>query len=252
MGFTMRNLLLLFTVAVIPLLRPAEAAELDAIVQAATARDMVSARWNLDHHDLVSGTAPGRLQEGLERRRFIPIPVAKPTVWPLPRRKPDGLLPKTLCRMIEIAAKENEVPIGLFTRLIWTESRFRFRAVSPAGAKGIAQFMPATAAEQGLEDPFNPEQSLWVAARLLNQLKQRFGNFGLAAAAYNAGPKRVSDWLRSERPLPKETRSYVKAITGRPARSWVGSTNSTAADAIPHAGAWSCMQTASALAAGDV
>ena len=107
-------------------------------------------------------------------------------------------------------------------RLIWQESRFRVSAVSPAGAQGIAQFMPATAAERKLKDPFNPRQALWAAAGLLSSLKRRFGNLGLAAAAYNAGPKRVTDWLGDKRRLPEETRDYVKAITGRPASSWAG------------------------------
>ena len=53
------------------------------------------------------------------------------------------------------------------TRLIWAESRFRVHAVSPKGAQGIAQFMPATAAERGLADPFDPEQAVPKAARLV-------------------------------------------------------------------------------------
>src|SRR5205814_6611619 len=64
-------------------------------------------------------------------------------------------------------------------------------AVSPKGAEGIAQFMPGTAAERGLANPFDPEQAIPHAARFLAELKRRFGNLGMAAAAYNAGPARV-------------------------------------------------------------
>ncbi|MFW6077564.1 MAG: lytic transglycosylase domain-containing protein [Hyphomicrobiales bacterium] len=122
--------------------------------------------------------------------------------------------------MIKAAARWHAVPARFLTRLIWQESRFRVDAVSHAGAQGIAQFMPATAAERDLKDPFDPGQALWAAAGLLSSLEQRFGNLGLAAAAYNAGPGRVSAWLRNKRRLPEETRHYVEAVTGRPASSW--------------------------------
>jgi soluble lytic murein transglycosylase-like protein len=123
--------------------------------------------------------------------------------------------------MIEAAAREHALPVRFLTRLIWQESRFKVSAVSHAGARGIAQFMPATAAERDLRDPFDPKQALWAAAGLLGSLKQRFGNLGLAAAAYNAGPGRVTAWLDNKSLLPEETRNYVRAITGRPARSWI-------------------------------
>ena len=90
----------------------------------------------------------------------------------------------------------NRLPAEFLTRLIWRESSFRAGAVSPAGARGIAQFMPGTAQERGLADPFDPEQAIPKAAHLLADLRRRFGNLGIAAAAYNAGPARVGDWLR--------------------------------------------------------
>ena len=62
---------------------------------------------------------------------------------------------KELCTLIETAATDNGLPVGFFTRLIWKESRFRHDAVSPKGAQGIAQFMPGTALERGLDDPFD-------------------------------------------------------------------------------------------------
>jgi hypothetical protein len=93
-------------------------------------------------------------------------------------------------------------------------------AVSPVGAQGVAQFMPGTARERGLTDPFDPEQAIPHAAHLLADLNRQFGNLGLAAAAYNGGPGRVSAWLAGTGGLPTETRNYVLAITGSPAEDW--------------------------------
>jgi hypothetical protein len=123
--------------------------------------------------------------------------------------------PDDICRALEQDAAENELPVGV-TRVIWQESRFNARK----GAQGIAQFMPATADYRGLIDPFDPIEALKNSARYLRDLKARFGNLGLAAAAYNAGPERVAAWLSSHRPLPGETRSYVAIITGWTADEW--------------------------------
>jgi hypothetical protein len=127
---------------------------------------------------------------------------------------------EAVCQVIHEVAAENNLPVPLFTRLIWQESRFRHDVVSPAGARGIAQFMPATAAERGLEDPFDPLQALPASADFLRELMAQFGNFGLAAAAYNGGPGRVSRWLKGTNELPRETREYVARITGRSAEQW--------------------------------
>jgi soluble lytic murein transglycosylase-like protein len=127
---------------------------------------------------------------------------------------------ETICRVLSEAAAENDLPTPLFKRLIWQESRFRSDVVSPVGARGIAQFMPRTAAERGLKNPFDPFQALPASAEFLRDLVAQFGNFGLAAAAYNGGPGRVSRWLAGKGGLPKETRDYVIQITGRPAEHW--------------------------------
>lgn len=131
-----------------------------------------------------------------------------------------GAVEATVCSLIDGAARETRVPVALLTRLIWTESRFRVRAVSPKGAQGIAQFMPATAAERGLADPFDPEQAVPHAARLVADLTRRLGNIGLAAAAYNAGADRVASWLDGASGLPAETQAYVISVTGIPAADW--------------------------------
>jgi hypothetical protein len=127
---------------------------------------------------------------------------------------------QTICRLIDGAADAHELPRDYFTRLIWRESSFRPHVTSPAGAQGIAQFMPGTAEEQGLEDPFDPELAIPASARYLTSLRKRFGNLGLAAAAYNAGPTRLARWLDSGGYLPVETEDYVRFITGRSVSDW--------------------------------
>ena len=127
---------------------------------------------------------------------------------------------QALCRMIEDSAVKHELPVDFFTRLIWQESSFRPHVTSGAGAQGVAQFMPGTAAERRLADPFDPEQAVPKSAELLADLRGRFGNIGLAAAAYNGGPARVEAWLAGRGSLPWETRNYVSAITGRTAEQW--------------------------------
>ncbi|MGD9847221.1 MAG: transglycosylase SLT domain-containing protein, partial [Variibacter sp.] len=114
----------------------------------------------------------------------------------------------------------HDLPPTFFIRLIWRESRFNPYAVSRAGAQGVAQFMPKVAAEFGLSNPFDPGEALPRSAKFLSNLYQQFGNLGLAAAAYNAGARRVQDWLAKRGSLPKETRDYVVAITGHPAERW--------------------------------
>lgn len=127
-----------------------------------------------------------------------------------------------LCRLIDSAAHEHGVPAAFLTRLIFQESSFRPGVVSPAGAQGVAQFMPGTARERGLIDPFDPEQAVPKAAHFLAELRARFGNWGLAAAAYNGGPNRVAGWLArgGNGALPYETENYVIAITGASAQQW--------------------------------
>src|SRR6266705_2381303 len=125
-----------------------------------------------------------------------------------------------LCNTLASSAHTSGLPVSFFSNLIWQESRFVFRAVSPAGALGIAQFMPRTAAAVGLTNPFDPLKALPASARLLGGLFQRFGNLGLAAAAYNAGEARVSNWLSNKSGLPQETRNYVLAITGLSVEHW--------------------------------
>jgi hypothetical protein len=151
-------------------------------------------------------------------------PVATPsggkTVQPPQPATAQPPTPDDICRTLEQAAAENALPVEFFARVIWQESRFNARAVSPKGAQGIAQFMPQTADFRGLADPFDPIAALRNAASYLGDLRKQFGNLGLAAAGYNAGPGRVSAWLDGHRGLPSETRNYVAIITGWTADEW--------------------------------
>jgi len=128
------------------------------------------------------------------------------------------------CDTLAAAANDNDIPPSFFARLIWQESQFKSDEVSHAGAQGVAQFMPDTAAEEGLDDPFDSRKALRASARLLRKLRDRLGNLGLAAAAYNAGTGRIQDWIARRAALPAETRNYVNRITGNPAESWLRET----------------------------
>ena len=134
---------------------------------------------------------------------------------------------ESLCLLLESAASSNGLPLDFFVRLIWQESRFVPDAIGPPTrsgdrARGIAQFMPGTAAERGLLDPLDPIAALPKSAELLRDLRGEFGNLGLAAAAYNAGPRRVREWLAGTGGMPAQTRAYVAAITGRRVDDWRG------------------------------
>ncbi len=144
----------------------------------------------------------------------IPLPpIAKPVI---------ARSTEEICDTLTKSAQINDLPAPFFIRLLFQESRFNPAVISTAGAQGIAQFMPETATDMGLVNPFDPAQAIPASARLLNSLLRQFGNLGLAAAAYNAGPKRVIDWLSSKGKgkLPEETQGYVKIITGKPVENW--------------------------------
>jgi soluble lytic murein transglycosylase-like protein len=145
----------------------------------------------------------------------------------------------SICPVIEAAAKANWLPVEFFARLIWQESRFKPDEVGPVTrsgerAQGIAQFMPSTAVERQLYEPFNPVEALPKSGQFLAELRDEFGNLGLATAAYNAGPQRVRDFLAGTRDLPVETRNYVHVITGRPVEDWVSTKEEPTPDGEQH------------------
>ncbi len=134
----------------------------------------------------------------------------------------DESVADSICRVIEASARIQGLPVAFLTRLIWRESNFQAGVTSPAGAEGIAQFMPGTANDRGVAHPFDPEEAIPKAAELLAEFERHFGNLGLAAAAYNAGPARLASWLAGAGSLPAETRDFVSIVTRHPVEDWTG------------------------------
>lgn len=131
-----------------------------------------------------------------------------------------------ICTIIAAAAERHALPKPFLARLIWKESRFDVRAVSPVGALGIAQFMPATAKMEGLRNPFDPRQAIEASAKHLADMRREFGNLGLAAIGYNAGRARARAFRGGRDWLPAETVDYVISILGREAGDYAdGSTH---------------------------
>lgn len=109
------------------------------------------------------------------------------------------------------AARRHGIPEDLFLRLVQRESNWSPSAVSPKGATGLAQLMPATAALLGV-DIADPAQNLDGGARYLKMMYRRFGDWRLALAAYNAGPEAVE--RHGGIPPYAETTAYVQAVYG--------------------------------------
>ncbi len=114
----------------------------------------------------------------------------------------------------EAAEERNDLPSGLLSAVARQESGLYPCAVSRAGAAGLMQLMPATAAQFGVGDPFDPWQSLQGGGQFLKQLLGRYdGDLRLALGAYNAGPARV-DFFGGVPPFP-ETQNYVESVMSR-------------------------------------
>jgi hypothetical protein len=161
-------------------------------------------------------TAPAKTGIATPSVEELTVPIDKPE---------DTDTREAICLMIESAARAQNLPLEFFARVIWQESRFQSDAVGPVTrsgerAQGIAQFMPGTASDRRLLDPFDPVQALPKSAEYLSELRDQFGNLGLAAAAYNAGPRRVQEWLAGSGYMPQQTRNYVVAITGTTVDDW--------------------------------
>ena len=111
---------------------------------------------------------------------------------------------------IAAAADRHGIDVKLLHALVLTESAYRPQAVSPAGAAGLTQLMPATAQELGVADRFDPAENLRGGADYLARQLKRFGDLRLALAAYNAGPGRVAALGRI--PRISETEQYVETV----------------------------------------
>ena len=121
-------------------------------------------------------------------------------------------VPERFAGALNRAAQRWSVSATLLAAQLYAESGFNPFAVSPAGAQGIAQFMPGTARAVGLGDPFDAEAAIGAQAHLMRDLLRRFGAVPLALAAYNAGPAPVA--ACGCVPAIAETRGYVARILG--------------------------------------
>ena len=130
---------------------------------------------------------------------------------PVDARAPrySGPNPGAYLDMARAAARRHNVPEDLFLRLVHQESRWNSGAISSKGARGLAQLMPDTARLLRV-DPDDPRQNLEGGARYLRMMYDRFGNWRLALAAYNAGPEAVQ--RHGGVPPFAETTHYVRVI----------------------------------------
>jgi len=129
---------------------------------------------------------------------------------PKAKRGPSDFRRASYLPHIYAAEAKYSLPAGLLDALVWTESRYNPLAVSPAGAAGLGQLMPATAKELGVFNRFDPMANIFGAARYLRQMLDRFGVVHLAVAAYNAGPRAVE--RAGGIPRNGETPGYVRDV----------------------------------------
>lgn len=128
-------------------------------------------------------------------------------------RRHSGGIPERYAPLVAQLSAKYDLSPALIEAVVWQESRWRENAVSPAGARGLAQLMPGTARDLGV-NPDDPAANLEGGARYLREQLDRFdGDLERALAAYNAGPGRV---IRAGGiPRIRETQNYVSSIMGR-------------------------------------
>jgi soluble lytic murein transglycosylase-like protein len=129
----------------------------------------------------------------------------------LAKRKPKHPVPPAnILQALTQAAKNTGVPLEILIGVAHTESRYDPNAVSPVGAQGLMQLMPATATNLGVTNPFDPYQSALGGARYLKKYYQVYGDWGTTLASYNWGPGNVN----SGKPWPTSVQTYVKNVIG--------------------------------------
>jgi hypothetical protein len=139
---------------------------------------------------------------------------------------PIRLTAEALKAPIRDAAATTGLPAALIDAVIRTESGYRPRAVSRAGAIGLMQLMPSTARSLGVQDPFDVRQNIMGGSRYLRKLLDRYGSLKLAIAAYNAGPAMV-DKYKGVPPF-QETVRYTQVVLGRYEAARIAKGSSTA------------------------
>jgi len=162
--------------------------------------------WEAWHYGYTAGPAPcSREGNRVSADARGPDGTASGTALP-------SFVPARYRVPITKASARWNVPGNVLAAQLLAESNFNPHAVSPVGASGIAQFMPATAAAYGLRDPFDPDAAIDAQAHLMSDLLRQFGDVSLALAAYNAGPAPVQ--ACSCVPSYEETQAYVARIMG--------------------------------------
>lgn len=162
-----------------------------------------------------SAVYTNRVQKYRRDPRYVEVNFDyKPVVVPQWYKKPSAravVAPEEIMQLIESNARRYNVDTHLIHAVIKLESAFDARAVSKAGARGLMQLMPGTAAEMGVRDIFDPAQNIAGGTQYLSKLLELFkGDLRLAAAAYNAGPGRVKQY--GGVPPFKETQAYVRNV----------------------------------------
>jgi peptidoglycan DL-endopeptidase CwlO len=158
---------------------------------------------------LIAGTAAGKV--GKARAGDEPRLARPPAIAQAAANGPRCPIPQRFRKAFDAAARDANLPLALLVAMGEIESNFRPDAVSPAGARGLLQLMPTTAAELAL-DPDHPPSNVLAGARYLRLLLDRFQSTDLALAAYNAGPTAVD---RAGGAPSMTTLTYVADVTAR-------------------------------------
>jgi soluble lytic murein transglycosylase-like protein len=153
-------------------------------------------------------------QDDIANVEQVPDPPPEPEAIPAPpaaHSQEAKLSPADLREMLTQAGREHNVDVDLLASLVKAESNGQVRAVSRAGARGLMQLMPSTAADLGVHDSFAPDQNVRGGAAYLDALLTRYHDkLALALAAYNAGPAAVDKYHGI--PPYRETRAYVARV----------------------------------------
>lgn len=178
---------------------------------------LVSGAAHADIYVSQSGATPRfatqKLDESYELYLKTDVTETRAPVFP-PASKIRAPSPELKTRIAAAAARHQIDPM-LFDALVWVESRYNPKALSPKGAAGYTQLMPATAARYGVKNRFDPEQNLDGGARYLRDLLLQYkGNAALALSAYNAGEGAVDRRGKRVPPYP-ETMLYVPTVLTR-------------------------------------